>query len=176
MRLYSIKLAINAGIIEKERVLYSTRGGHMDLIEKLAAIEEIKQVRYRYCFFLDERDWEAMSNLFTEDAVGDYGRIGTVYGKEGIRKLFEETVSKLILFSAHYMQNPVIDVYGDTATGQWYISAPGTVEGDKAVYALVKAYDTYRKVEGVWKIQSLKYDWKFFTSYEKGWAKEPFFS
>ena len=148
----------------------------MDLIEKLAAVEEIRKVRYRYCFLLDERDWEGMSALFTEDAIGDYGHLGTVHGREGIRKLFEESVSKLVLFSAHFMQNPVIEVDGDTATGQWYIFSPGTVEEDRAVFALVKAYDTYRRVEGVWKIETLKYDWKFFTSYDKGWAEEPFFS
>ncbi len=148
----------------------------MDLVEKLVAIEEIKKVRYWYCFHLDDRDWESMSNLFTEDAVADYGYLGTAHGPEGVRKLFEESVANLVLFSAHYMHNPIIEVDGDTATGQWYISAPGTVAGEKAVYALVRAKDTYRKVEGVWKIQSLKYDWKFFTSYEKGWAKEPFLS
>lgn len=148
----------------------------MELIEKLAAMEEIKKVRYLYCFYLDDRNWEAMARLFAEDAIGDYGYLGTVQGREGIRKLFEDSVSKLVLFSAHFMHNPVIEVDGDTATGQWYISAPGTIEECTAVYALVKAYDTYRKIDGAWKIQSLKYDWKFFTRYEKGWAKEPFFS
>ena len=148
----------------------------MDLIEKLAAIEAIKQVRYWYCFYLDDRDWDSMANLFAEAAVGDYGRLGTVHGRDGIKRFFETSVSKMVLFSAHFMHNPIIEVDGDTATGQWYISAPGTVEGETAVYALVKAFDTYRKVDGVWKIQSLKYDWKFFTRHETGWAKEPFFS
>lgn len=148
----------------------------MDLVEKLAAIEEIRMLRYRYCFHLDDRNWAAMAGLFAGDAIGDYGYLGTAHGRDGIQRFFEETVSKLVLFSAHFMHNPVITVDGDTATGQWYISAPGTVKEDTAVYALVKADDTYRRIDGVWKIQSLKYDWKFFTRHETGWAKERFFS
>lgn len=46
----------------------------MDTLERLVAIKEIEDLITRYCFTFDEQDWDAFSDLWTEDAafvVGD---------------------------------------------------------------------------------------------------------
>lgn len=43
----------------------------MDLMEKLWAIEEIKQLKARYFRFMDGKDWAGMRTIFTADATFD---------------------------------------------------------------------------------------------------------
>lgn len=43
----------------------------MDAIERLLAIEEIKQLKGRYFRFMDLKDWEALRTIFCDDAVFD---------------------------------------------------------------------------------------------------------
>ncbi len=43
----------------------------MDAAE-LIEIEHIRQLKYRYLRFLDQKRWEDMAGLFTEDATAAY--------------------------------------------------------------------------------------------------------
>lgn len=43
----------------------------MDPIEKLVAIEEIRQLKSRYFRFIDTQDWDSMADVFCRDAVFD---------------------------------------------------------------------------------------------------------
>jgi hypothetical protein len=56
----------------------------MDLVAKLWAIEEIKQLKSRYFRLMDTRDWEGMGQVFCRDAVFDCseGFLATPLGGE----------------------------------------------------------------------------------------------
>src|ERR1700761_9248280 len=43
----------------------------MDIIHKLMAIEDIKQLKARYFRFMDTRDFDSMAQVFCGDAVFD---------------------------------------------------------------------------------------------------------
>jgi len=43
----------------------------MDAIERLLAIEEIKQLKGRYFRYLDTKDWTGLRTIFADDAVFD---------------------------------------------------------------------------------------------------------
>jgi SnoaL-like domain len=43
----------------------------MDDATALRQIESIKQLKARYCRYLDAKDWEAWRNLFADDFIGD---------------------------------------------------------------------------------------------------------
>jgi hypothetical protein len=50
----------------------------MDIVERLWAIEQIKQLKARYFRFLDTKDWPGMRTIWTDDAVFDARTAKTV--------------------------------------------------------------------------------------------------
>lgn len=50
----------------------------MDTIEKLWAIEEIKQLKARYFRALDTKDWDELMTVFTDDAVFDLRAVNSI--------------------------------------------------------------------------------------------------
>ena len=144
-------------------------------IDRLESIEQIKQLKARYCDYCDDNyNPEGIASLFTEDGIWDAGEgFGCHKGKEEIKAFFKQ-VSADIVFASHNVMNPIIDVDGDFAKGQWNIFMPSTLQGEQAAWLLARYDETYQRVAGKWLIKSLKANIKFFSSYEKGWAKKPF--
>ncbi len=144
-------------------------------ITRLEAIEEIKQLKARYCAVGDAPlDGDSIAALFTADAVWDGGRHGRHEGIPAILAIFKRT-KEIAVFSAHLITNPIIDVAGDQATGQWWILCPGTrlQDGGKHAYWMLVRYDdTYVRRNGRWLIKSIKADFKFVALHRDGWAEK----
>lgn len=103
------------------------RGSEVDNAEKiqwLFDIEQIKQLKHRYCAYCDEQyDPDGIASLFTEDGVWDGGPFGLAEGYEGIRTFFAD-VSNQVSFANHYVSTPIIEIDGDNATGRWDLWQP----------------------------------------------------
>ena len=140
-------------------------------INRLESIEAIRQLKARYCEICDDdHNPELITTIFTEDGVWEGKGIGRAEGHAEIRELFEG-FQKAIKFSQHMVQNPIIDVDGDTASGRWYFF--GTFKyyrNDQARWQAARFHETYRKVDGEWKIASLKIAPPVMSvKYEEGW-------
>ncbi len=145
-------------------------------LRRLEDIEEIKALKARYCDRCDAGyDPDGIAELMTDDAVWDGGRtFGVRRGREEIRAHFEKA-SQRVAIARHQVMNPIIDVTGDTATGQWLLFQPCTDAGvDGAVWLAATYRDEYRRVDGRWLISHTGIDVAFFTPFEKGWAVERF--
>ncbi len=145
-------------------------------VATLFAIEEIKQLKARYCLLCDKNyDPSGLAALFVEDGVWDGGSgFGRFVGPEAIKGFFAE-VSKSIVFAAHLVMNPIITVRGDEAEGQWWILMPATTEADgkpTAQWLLSQYFETYVKVAGAWRYKSLRADIKFMVPHLEGWAAQ----
>lgn len=92
-----------------------------DLLADRAAIVD---VLYRYATALDGRDWDLLSEVFTEDAVGVYtGRINRTFeGREAIVGLVSSALTGLDV-SQHMISNPVVQIDGDSAESRCYLRA-----------------------------------------------------
>jgi hypothetical protein len=152
---------------------------HEDLavtVARLAAIEDLKQLKARYCAYCDD-DYnpDGIAGLFVEDGIWDGGEtFGRHVGREAIRAFFAG-VSGQILFAAHLVMNPILEVDGDRATGRWRLLMPCTVRGKDAPEArwLLSSYDeTYvRRPEG-WRYTRLTVANQFYAAHATGWAVE----
>jgi hypothetical protein len=60
----------------------------MDALEKLIAQQEIRDLSARYAMLLDDHDWDALTELWTEDAVWSLGE--TVFDGRWLFKHREE--------------------------------------------------------------------------------------
>ena len=83
-------------------------------------------------------------------------------------------ISKDISFAAHLIMNPVIDVDGDFAKGEWRIFMPSTMSDNTAAWLLAKYDEVYVREQNSWLIKELKANIQFFAPYDKGWAIQQF--
>lgn len=145
----------------------------MSLEERLARVEDriaITELRYAYCYRIDDRDWEGYTALFTDDASLDFGPVGTFEGREAIREFAENVVGAQHPFLSHMLHNPVIEIDGDVATGQWYFEVPCTFEDGEAGWIQGTYDDEYRRVDGDWLFSEVVADFNYFASYDEGWG------
>ncbi len=144
-------------------------------LQVLEDVEAIKKLKARYCAFCDDQyDADGIASLYTEDAVWDGGDFGKHEGREAIRKFFQGA-SKIFPFAIHQVMNPIIEVEGDKAKGQWYLFQACTLaEGNQAMWLAARYEEEYVRSGGEWKFKHLKVSPSFFTPYGEGWAKKKF--
>lgn len=146
-------------------------------IQWLFDLEQIKQLKHRYCAFCDEGyDPDGIAALFVEDGVWDGGPFGCHNGRAAIHAFFKG-VSQQISFANHYVTNPVIEIAGDTASGRWDLWQPMvTAPGPQAAWLVAKYRDTYVRRANGWMFQRLEVQVKALSPYEQGFAKQRFMS
>jgi len=89
---------------------------------------EIEDLLTRYCYAIDDRDWNAYRNVFTADAVID----DTVTG--GVRSGLEEHIVYMkqalskIAMSQHAISTILVDVKGDDAKVRAHCSCPMVID------------------------------------------------
>jgi SnoaL-like protein len=89
---------------------------------------EINDLLVRYCYAVDDRDWDAYRRVFTSDAVLD----DTITG--GIRSGVEEHVAFMkkalskILISQHAISTILLDIKGAEASARVHCSCPMVVD------------------------------------------------
>ena len=123
----------------------------MDDAATLLEIEAIKQLKARYCRFLDTKDWQAWRGLFSDDFLSDTSKAGgkiirgadefVAFTRKGLRS--QATV--------HQVHAPEIELTSPTtANGVWALEdvvrfGPGVNLRGYGHYT-----ETYEKVDGQW--------------------------
>ena len=118
-------------------------------------VNEIVSLTVKYCWALDERDWDSLSEVFSSDAYAKYG----VTEHKGIDSIIEKCQKALLPldFSHHMVTNHVVELEGDEATCKCYFQAqhvrnytPGGVN-----FIIAGKYeDELTRINGEWKISS----------------------
>lgn len=106
----------------------------MDQLAELAAIEAIRQLKARYFRLMDQKDWDAWQDVFT-DAVridtsdGGVGDMGIMDGNATFRAFLEPMLHGVI--TTHHGHMSEITVTGThTATGIWSMEDHLVFAGD----------------------------------------------
>jgi hypothetical protein len=129
----------------------------------LAALEEIRQVKYRYLRCVDLKLWDEMTEVFTPDATADYGTpaLGTpikIAGRDGIIAFLRERLGPDII-TVHAAGQPEIAIDGSTATGTWRFEDRVIATEYRVVISGAAFYeDRYERGEdGRWRIAHTGY-------------------
>ncbi len=96
---------------------------------------EIQQVLQLYASALDKKQWVALDNVFTEDAVADFIGLGSFAGRQNIAD-FVKAVLVQCSVTQHLLGNINIVVNGDEAHTTCYLSALHVGLGDYATQTL----------------------------------------
>jgi ketosteroid isomerase-like protein len=124
----------------------------VDTIAAAAAIVHIQQLAIRYAVKVDQRDIEAVAQLYVDDIdCGHWGR-----GRDAVIKMYGENDSTMGI-SIHQVTNHLVDlVDADHATGVVYLNAEHQ-QHDGSWARLAGAYeDTYERRRGQWFIARRK--------------------
>tara|TARA_R110002073_G_scaffold9976_4_gene49325 strand:+ start:3893 stop:4357 length:465 start_codon:yes stop_codon:yes gene_type:complete len=140
-------------------------------ITRLEDLEAIKQLKSRYCEICDDNhNQELITTIFTEDGIWEGEGIGRAVGHLEIAQLFK-SFQTAISFSQHMVQNPIIEIAGDAATGRWYFFGTFTYyKGDVRRWQAARYHEVYEKQSGTWRIKHLKVMPPVMSArYESGW-------
>ena len=107
----------------------------------------------RYATALDSRDWALLDEVFTPDAVGDFGA-GSLVGRDALRDLMRRTVGRGGP-SQHLLGNHRVEIDGDAARCVCQVRAFQTGTGPAAgrSYELLGEYrDQLVRTPDGWRI------------------------
>ena len=137
--------------------------------ERLAVLEakdEIRELTARYCFAVAEGRAEDIVAMFCEDGVF-INRDRRHAGQADLRQMYQDVANSVT--PKPYIQNHVIEVTGDTATGRCGVEIRLVRKGD-AYTAAGHYFDSYRKVEGRWLFAERDFRAFHMVPLAKGWA------
>ena len=136
----------------------------MDAVARLIEIEAIKEIRQMYSHYFDGRRIDELVDLFTEDAVCEFGAVfgGDWVGRAQIHTNFARYASAEGPQHGvmHAVTNPWIRLDAeDRARGRWYLLDLHTTPGVENPLILFGIYDDlYHKVAGRWLIHRTRID------------------
>ncbi len=91
-----------------------------DSVDRLLELEEIKQLKARYCRFVAKEDWKGFKNLFSEDLqfITPDGYMHD--GREVFMAFHEESLQKPKVWGVVHVYSPEISMTGPhSAKGLW---------------------------------------------------------
>jgi hypothetical protein len=121
-------------------------------LDRLIAIEEIKNLKARRIRALDLQDWATYEALHAPDYVADHGEHGRMVGAKAVaERLAQNHAGKTTI---HHVHSPQIDILSPTqATGVWAMEdriwwKQGEEEHWSHGWGFY--YETYEKRDGTW--------------------------
>ena len=136
----------------------------------LVALEEIRQLKYRYLRCVDLKLWDEIGDVFTQDATADYGtpsagRPLDLNSRTEIVKFLRDSLGNGII-TVHAAGQPEIQIDGDNATGTWQFTDTVIATDFKVAICGAAFYeDRYVKCsDGQWRMSHTGYQRIFESS------------
>jgi hypothetical protein len=132
----------------------------VELIERLAALEDIRQLTYTYGWGIDTADPALVAGVFAADGSYDASGLGLGHyaNQAEIRAAFTEILAKLTAGSQHSITNHRIEFADDDhAHGTCYIMGEGIGLEGEYIQAHGAYQDTYLRTPDGWRISFRSY-------------------
>ena len=131
----------------------------------LVHVENIKQLKARYCRLMDTKDWRGWRELFSDDVISVVDGAISTGGADGQpgppwegADVFVASVRSAIdpCVTVHHVHSPEITLTSaSTAKGIWAME--DTIESPDGwtLHGAGHYHETYSKVDGQWRIKSI---------------------
>jgi hypothetical protein len=145
-------------------------------IKRLEDIEEIRNLKSRYHFYINDCLYDRVGELFTEDAVIDMGYLHPSAepwrGRKEITHWYNVLSNGSLLTQLkQFTHNHIIEVNGEEGSGASLLEARYG-RGTESYNVAAKYMETYHKVDGVWLFHRMSLQLYFSVPLELGWAAE----
>jgi hypothetical protein len=120
-------------------------------------IEAIKQLKARYCRYLDTKDWVAWRGLFTDDFLSDTAESGgkVIDGADEFVAFTRNSLRDQV--TVHQVHAPEIEMTSaSTARGVWALEDVVRFGLGVNLRGYGHYHETYEKIDGQWRIKSSK--------------------
>ena len=127
-------------------------------IQALEDAEDIKKLHQKYINLMDNLEYEAVLDLFTENASVEIRNLGIKKGRNELREIYIDVLAKKRgneRFDGHMAVEPDITVNGDAAKGTWLIYM--LFSKPEIQWVQGKNECEYKKINSEWKIDKLKF-------------------
>ena len=124
-------------------------------LQEISDRMEIEDLVYEYAAVIDQKRFDELRNVFTEDAHIDYSEVGGPVGTRDEIIAFLNQVMSMFPNHQHLNANPQIKVDGDTATGRVMCFNPQelVMGEEKQLFMLGLWYlDEYRRTDAGWRM------------------------
>ena len=122
---------------------------------------------------MSRNEGDAVVDLFTDDGVldGSSAGMGRIEGRDALIAFYRPAVTEAEE-TLPFIQNHIIDVNGEDATGTCALEARFS-RGGRSITVAGHYEDTYRRVDGRWLFAERKLFFNHVVPLEQGWAKPP---
>jgi hypothetical protein len=97
---------------------------HMLSQQEISDRLEIEDLLVRYCYAVDDRNWDIYRDIFTTDAIIDDTKTGGIKSNVEDHITYMKKALTKILLSQHAISTSMIDIKGDSATVRTHCSCP----------------------------------------------------
>jgi hypothetical protein len=128
-------------------------------------LEAIRQLKARYCRFLDTKDAESWRGVFTNDVVVTLDMAASTAGADPMTAPALEGVDNFVpmvmrslekVATMHHCHTPEIVLTSDTtATGIWAMEDLLVFGDGRELHGAGHYHETYEKQDGTWRIKTL---------------------
>ena len=136
--------------------------------------QAICNLQAAYGYYVDKGKWDEAAELFAEDGTLELAGRGVYSGRERVRAYLHHLppYGRGVLYN-HMQLQPVIhiDSAGGTAKGRWRSFMMVGALGAEARWGEATYENSYKRLEGKWRIASLHGYMNIYTEYEQGWHK-----
>jgi hypothetical protein len=126
-------------------------------LNRLIAVEDIKNMKARYFRYVDEKDWSAFRSVFCSDAHFEVF-FGTIEGADEFVSLVQDYLKDGL--SIHQGHMPEIEILSETeATGVWTLFDHIEVSDSRfrpSFYGYGRYWEKYRREDDEWRISSMR--------------------
>ncbi|OBB39906.1 nuclear transport factor 2 family protein [Mycobacterium sp. 852002-51961_SCH5331710] len=124
----------------------------MDDAGALVAVESIKQLKARYCRYLDAKDWTAWRTLFAPDLVAELGD-RVLNGADEFIAYTRSTLGRPSQTTVHHVHAPEITLTSPTtARGVWSLNDVVRLLPAVTLHGYGHYHETYRKDDDGWRL------------------------
>lgn len=118
---------------------------------------ELQELLVAYCYAIDNRDWDALDDVFTADAVIDYSEMVGFRGGLRETKAFLAESMKQVTACQHIISTSQITIEGDRAHGRTICINPMVIDfnGEQTTMFMGLWYrDEFVRTPAGWRISS----------------------
>jgi SnoaL-like domain len=129
----------------------------MDDAATLLELESIKQLKARYCRYLDTKDWTAWRGVFTEEFLSDTSQAGgkVIRGADEFVAFTRKSLGDQP--TVHQVHAPEIELTSaTTARGVWALNDIVRLRPGLNLNGYGHYHETYEKSDGHWRIKNSK--------------------
>jgi 3-phenylpropionate/cinnamic acid dioxygenase small subunit len=92
-------------------------------VQEISDRLEIEQLLIRYCYAIDQRDWDAYRSVYTEDAVIDDVSAGPGNSVDQMVEFLSSALEKVVLIQ-HAISTSLVEIDGDRASARTICHCP----------------------------------------------------